>query len=150
MNTPTTNIGPMTTSSEWVERLAVLINVIRPDWGVRGIRAALRKVSNRPLRDVTLAALAATARTDQRTPAIIALDGEHWRQAGSRVRGDQPIPCDICRAPGPEACARAQAIVLDPQKRNDHAYQPERPRAGRGPRRPLPDLHLPEIDEVGR
>ena len=76
MNQP---IGPQVTPTEWVPRLASLVHTIRADWDESGIASTLRKVSDRPLALVALAAITcATERADQRTPACIALDGHHW------------------------------------------------------------------------
>lgn len=77
----TAPIGPQVASGEWVARLASLVHTIRPDWQEPGIRSALTKVADRPLLDVALAALAACRRIDQRTPAVIACDGDHWPKA---------------------------------------------------------------------
>ena len=79
-------IGPQTVPGEWVARLASLVHTIRPDWDEPGIRSALAKVAGRPLLDVTHAAIAATRRIDQRTPAIIATDGKHWPGADEAQR----------------------------------------------------------------
>ena len=76
-------IGPRTVETAWIGRLASLVHAIRNDWDEQGIRSALLKVADRPLADVARAAVSATSRTDQRTPAVIALDGEHWRAPGS-------------------------------------------------------------------
>ena len=76
-------IGPRTVETAWIGRLASLVHAIRNDWDEQGIRSALLKVADRPLADVARAAISATSRTDQRTPAVIALDGEHWRAPGS-------------------------------------------------------------------
>ena len=76
--------GPDTTTTHWIKRLATLIHEIRPDWAEPGIASALAKVADRPLADVAVAAIkAATTRTDQRTPAIIAMGGSHWTTNGS-------------------------------------------------------------------
>lgn len=80
-------IGPQAVTGEWVTRLANLVHEIRTDWQEPGIRAALAKVADRPLLEVAAAALAATGRVDQRTPAVIALDGEHWR-----ILNPEPAP----------------------------------------------------------
>ena len=72
-------IGPRTVETAWASRLANLVHAIRHDWDEAGIRSAILKVADRPLLEVAVAALAATGRVDQRTPAVIALDGEHWR-----------------------------------------------------------------------
>ena len=78
--------GPETTSMQWVKRLAVLIHEIRPEWAEPGIASALTKVADRPLADVAIAAIqAATTRTDQHTPAIIAMGGSHWGTHGGNT-----------------------------------------------------------------
>ena len=78
--------GPDTTTTHWIKRLATLIHEIRPDWAEPGIASALTKVADRPLADVAIAAIqAATTRTDQRTPAIIAMDGSHWGTHGGNT-----------------------------------------------------------------
>lgn len=71
-------IGPTYVGTAWVQRLASLVHEIRPDWDEPGIRSALSRVADRPLIDVTAAAVAACRRIDQRSPGIIALDGQHW------------------------------------------------------------------------
>ena len=78
--------GPETTSMQWVKQLAVLIHEIRPEWAEPGIASALTKVADRPLADVAIAAIqAATTRTEQRTPAIIAMGGSHWGTHGGNT-----------------------------------------------------------------
>lgn len=67
-------------SRQALSALAYVIHELRPDWGKPGIQAALdRAHQNTPdLRAVAHAAITATLRDDQRTPAIIALPGPHW------------------------------------------------------------------------
>ena len=77
-------IGPPVVTREWVARLASLVHELRPDWQEPGIRSALTRVADRPLIDVAAAAIAASRRTDQRTPAIIAADGTHWAKADTQ------------------------------------------------------------------
>ena len=87
--------GPTTTPQEWSSRLASLIATIRTDWDEHGIAAVIRKISDRPLAEVAHAALtAAITRTDQRTPAVIALDGKHWRLHGVE-RPAPPAPSSV-------------------------------------------------------
>lgn len=85
--------------------LAFLINQIRPDWDESGVLVTLRKCASAPLEQLAVAAIHAAAfRTDQRTPAVIALDGEHWqaldRGRGQTASNNSPAPsgpqCDIC------------------------------------------------------
>jgi hypothetical protein len=74
VNTP----GPRTTSTDWAHRLASLVHEIRTDWDEAGIRAVLAQCGGRPLAQVALEAVAAAiTRPDQRSPAIIAMDGRH-------------------------------------------------------------------------
>lgn len=78
--------GPDTTTTHWIKRLATLIHEIRPDWAEPGIASAIAKVADRPLAEVAVAAIkAATTRTDQRTPAIIAMGGSHWGTGGGNT-----------------------------------------------------------------
>ena len=74
--------------------LAYLVANIRADtggtpWDRPGIEAILAKLDDRPLAAVAIAAInAAATRPDQRTPAIIAGNGAHWRESPR----DQPTP----------------------------------------------------------
>lgn len=67
-------------SRQALSALAYVVHELRPDWGKPGIQAALERAhQNTPdLRAVAHAAITATLRDDQRTPAIIALPGQHW------------------------------------------------------------------------
>lgn len=89
-------IGPQTVTGEWVARLASLVHEIRPDWQEPGIRSALAKVVDRPLLDVTVAAVAACRRIDQRTPAVIACDGDHWPKAQAQRTYTEPGIVTYC------------------------------------------------------
>ena len=118
-------VGPQTTSSDWVYRLASLVHAIRHDWDEPGVASALRKVADRPLATVARAAVAcAIERTDQRTPAVIALDGHHWADSPAKAptridaspllceHGNRPARCEACatapRSAGPTPEQRAQ------------------------------------------
>lgn len=61
--------------------IAFLVNSVRPDWHTQGVLAVLRDCPTGDVASTAIAALAATRRRDQRTPALIALDGPHWRLA---------------------------------------------------------------------
>jgi hypothetical protein len=65
--------------------LAEAIARLRPDWQAPGILAALEKAVQRPDRPDAWQTIIATARAaaepTNRTPAVIALDGQHWRPA---------------------------------------------------------------------
>jgi hypothetical protein len=97
--------------------LAFLVAQIRDGWDEPGTLVALRKVSDRPLADVTAAALhCAVHRLDQRSPACIALDGEHWR-ALERMTGAPSAaePWPKCDRHGQwEPCLRCHSEAITP------------------------------------
>lgn len=74
--------------------LSYVIHELRPDWGKTGIQAAIdRAYQGTPdMRAVAHAAIAATLRHDQRTPAIIALPGPHWGCDNNRGATLPPKP----------------------------------------------------------
>ena len=112
----------MTDRTRAERALAAVVHEIRDEWDEHGITATLRRCSDRPLADVAAAALyAAIKRTDQRTPACIALPGEHW-QALTRLRGEtasapeprcpdhgETLPCLTC-----QRASRAERHPLRP------------------------------------
>ena len=106
--------------------IAFLVEAIRPDWGAPGVMAALDKLRDRPLADVAVAAIRATARTDQRTPAVIAMGGEHW------AAGKQPTPtpptvrsADICRCCIHDRAGHDAINRLHPESAHDWLTQAE-------------------------
>ena len=98
--------------------VAHLMATIRPDWDRAGCEAAIRRVCDRELVDVALAALRFTARLDQRTPAALAQPGKHWADDSRPLSAEeakaaaalppraaescpihlQRLPCPGCRA----------------------------------------------------
>ena len=109
--------GPNTVTTHWVKRLASLIHEIRPEWAEPGIASALTKVADRPLADVAIAAIqAATTRTDQRTPAIIAMGGSHWTTNGS---SQQPAP----KQPNEPTCTRCGYTERQHQQLNNGPWR---------------------------
>lgn len=70
------------------ELLAALIHCIRGDWGIPGIVAALAKVAGRPLYEVILAAVLAARNPQAKTPEVIAMDGDHWRDLRANTQSD--------------------------------------------------------------
>ena len=85
-------VGPQRVPTEWVARLANLVATLRSDWDEAGIRSVLHRVTDRPLGDVTIAAVtAALTRTDQRTPAVIATTGKHWPSYGAHTYAEPGI-----------------------------------------------------------
>lgn len=73
----------------------------RSDWDPAGIRAALSKAAPRCPGDywrlLIVAAQAAMVPTN-RTPAIVALDGDHWKLAGAEPQppSSRPLRCATC------------------------------------------------------
>ena len=72
--------------------IAWLVNQQRPDWDRPGIEAVLTKVADRSLVSVTIAAMRATERTTQATPAVIAMPGPHWVEVKRDEPTDTPPP----------------------------------------------------------
>lgn len=88
-------IGPQNVPTAWTNRLANLVHELRPDWDETGIASILRRVSDRPLGTVVLAAVVAADQPTNRTPAVIAADGPHWR-VGAVKQPDQPPSAKRC------------------------------------------------------
>lgn len=80
------------------QALAYLANRLRPDWDRHGVERILARVADRDLGEVAVAALIASIqRTDQRTPACIAMDGRHWHVLRPGVRTlSQPTAAAVC------------------------------------------------------
>lgn len=105
------------------EHLAAVIHAIRDDWDERGILAALGKLRTKPLWQVVIAAALAAHNPSARTPEVIALQGDHWRDLRTATtspadRHPSLVPlnelCDICSR------ERHQCEQLD----NGHDYRP--------------------------
>lgn len=80
------------------EQLAAFIHSLRPDWDMPGIVVNLAKAKDRgDTYIVAIAAIRAAAAPGNRTPAIIAMDGFHWRPP----RDDDPA--EPRRTPTPTA-----------------------------------------------
>lgn len=118
------------TRSDQIRGLAWLIASIRPDWNERGISSKLTS-SSAPISDLAVAALlAARDRTDQRTPAIITLDGAHWRASGKELdpvettlpTQDRPRCHTCCRFVTQDQHDQLMDLWYAPEDRHD--YQP--------------------------
>lgn len=74
------------------EHLAQTIALLRPDWGIQGIRVALDQPDLLTVNEMalTLAALRCAADEKNRTPAVIGMAGSHWQQPAAGV--ETPIP----------------------------------------------------------
>lgn len=90
----------MTDRSKAERAIAFLVHELRNEWDEHGITTVLRKCSEKPLPDVIAAALdCATRRHDQRTPACIALDGEHWRALVNMAGGPPSVQAPATYVP---------------------------------------------------
>lgn len=130
--------GPQVTSPLWQERIADLIREIREEalhpWHAPGVQAALALRASDPLALVALEAVAAAiTRPDQRTPAIIAMDGRHRHlldPPGTPVatvhtlvceHDQRPSRCPECQGRGvpcpPDLSRQMRAAIRDAQDR---------------------------------
>src|SRR5690554_111679 len=62
------------------ERLAAFLRTLRTDWDEPGIVAALARAKDRgDAYQIAIAAVRCAGDPTNRTPAVIAMDGRHWR-----------------------------------------------------------------------
>ena len=135
--------------------IAHLVARIRPEWHQPGVMAVLRDCPDDKLADTAIAALTcARDRTDQATPAVIALDGAHWR-TGTRVSDEPDAKPALTPSTRCGTCYRsrdghdAAEALVDPEHRHPwitEVEQRDQHRAAQRPdesrnldRTPLPD-----------
>lgn len=89
-------------SPDHSKALAALIQSLRPDWDLPGINDALYRAKDRgDAIEVCVGALRGSVPTN-RTPAVIPLDGNHWRDTvaahvAKRVTAaDKAVHCERC------------------------------------------------------
>lgn len=97
--------------------LAAFVNALRPDWDKPGIEDALGRARRRAdAPTLAIAAIRAATSAKNRTPAVIGMDGEHWRTpVPARVPHYAPKPSEECdRHPGQyaDACSGCAADRL--------------------------------------
>lgn len=99
--------------------LCHLVTLLRPGWDIAGIRSALHKArTNASAHDLCVAAIRAAQNPSNRTPAVIAMGGPHWRTGGGELARDLPV--ERCPQPGHtsypayncSAC-RSEALQVD-------------------------------------
>ena len=97
--------------------LVAFIHELRGDWDVPGIEYALGKARTlAPAAAVAVAAIKAAGNAHNRTPAVIAMEGAHWRDSEAKPRFVTPDPserCSICS----ERQGRCETVWAD-----DHAF----------------------------
>lgn len=104
---------------------AKCINALRPDWDVPGIIDALGRARGRgDAPTVVMAAIRAATAPSNRTPAVIWLDGAHWRAPEPARPERRPAPkphelCGIC-SEREDDCRRKWS--------HDHEYEHRQPR----------------------
>ncbi len=89
---------------EHAHALAQFINAaVRPEWGVAGIYDALGKAREMgEPGDLAIAAIAAALNPENRTPAVIAMQGPHWAHVALRHKSSaNAVPpksrtCSVC------------------------------------------------------
>lgn len=62
------------------EAIAALMSALRADWDYPGCFAAVGAVKDRNPHDVAMAAVRLCATTEAKTPAVLKIDGPHWRE----------------------------------------------------------------------
>jgi len=78
--------------TQQLDAIAWLVSTIRPDWGRPGVRAQLDRLPDADPGDLAVVAItAAITRRDQRTPAVIAMGGDHWAHLPSGTRPGIPM-----------------------------------------------------------
>jgi hypothetical protein len=81
-------------------KLAAFVSAIRDDWDTAGLMKAFEtarfRVGVTPA-DLAVAAIHASANPKNRTPAVIPLDGDHWREhVRPLVTPQPPGKCQVC------------------------------------------------------
>ncbi len=115
------------------KRLCELIRLLRPDWDLPGIEAAVRKAATDATAiDVCAAAVRAAGNDAARTPGLIPQPGPHWAQTAHGQHYDHPrcglhpdylaAGCPACQAvkratPEQITAARAHARHLTRQEK---------------------------------
>lgn len=130
MTTPTPTDGHL-------QAIAYLVEAITAGrWHRAGIMAALRDCTDQPLWLTAHAAIvAAHTRTDQTTPAVIAMVGPHWDDPTTKPDNGKPKPPKLAPFPPPAPTRPAPPEVV--------AAHRERIRQA------LADGHVPTTDERG-
>lgn len=116
------------------EHLAAVVAALRSDWDERGIVAALAQARDRgDVSQVAMAAIRAAADPSNRTPAVIAMEGPHWREKPAAARIKDPAYATV---PFEEACVTcgrseywcraAERPVDDDGERDGHVFQSRR------------------------
>lgn len=110
-------------TGDQLQALARLVALLRPGWDVPGIASTLHATRHRaPAHEVAIAAIRC-AMGDARTPAVIAMDGPHWRGLPvAETRAPRPAQCPehheplVVGADGGETCRGCRADRLEAER----------------------------------
>lgn len=90
-----------------------------PHWDTPGIEDALAKARTiAPSPDLALAAIKAAREPGNRTPAIIGMEGAHWRTPNTKPRHLERAPHDRCAV-----CSESRARCIQLWS-EDHTFRP--------------------------
>lgn len=113
--------------------LARLLHELRADWDVEGVHRFVmiaRDKGSGP--EVAVAAIRAASNPHNRTPAVIPMDGEHWRTPVTAGRATTPRPRPLLPEERCRTCNRSEAECLGPLHPLDgHTFEPDLPRLPR-------------------
>jgi hypothetical protein len=99
--------------------LAALVHELRGDWDTPGILDALGRARDiAPGPDLAIAAIKAAGSAHNRTPAVIALEGPHWRGSDTPPRREAPSKDDTC-----SVCYQHKDVCRS-RWESDHDFQP--------------------------
>lgn len=122
----------MMTKSD-AEAIALDAHATRPEWGVAGIMTALLSVRDRDPQHVRDAALNAARNPANRTPAVIALDGEHWTLTAPAKRARKATKCPkhdveessegVCRCCRADRLAAGEEYPIGPPGHVPHTVE---------------------------
>lgn len=115
-------------SREQAHALATLVHLLRPDWNERGVLKALSDA--RHLGSPSLLAIAAIRAADNprnRTPAVIAMSGEHWVTVAPQPQQPWQLTYGLPPMPDEPRCEKhsSQRLPCASCRANELAGQPE-------------------------
>jgi hypothetical protein len=113
----------MTYSTETFDALVRLIQSVRQGWDTPGLRAAIREALQREdqptLAEISYAALRVAENFAVTSPAVIAMDGPHWRHPLRDREPAKSAQCPKCRDFYPPH--ETHRCVKPAAKREEHA-----------------------------
>jgi hypothetical protein len=111
-------IGALSTKQQFL--LSKFLNALNEEWDIAGIEHALGQAREMaPGPELACAAIRAAVTVGNRTPAVIALQGPHWRAVSSSttVRMPKAGPGERC-----SVCSHPQAMCRALYDDSDHRF----------------------------